>query len=168
MIKIVPTLFAEAKPTGRRNWDEPVQRAALARIAYHGIALLLSERNAAVADWPSLVSGALRDEALARSMWEVRHRAILVDLIDRLGAAGIEALLLKGTAAAYDLYANSAARIRGDTDLLVREQELTGARRFLEGSGFRCQEDEDGVPVTLRSQESWAVQAGDGSHHVII
>jgi hypothetical protein len=51
--------------------------------------------------------------------------------------AGIEAVCLKGFAIAHTHYADPAARILGDLDLLVRAADLDRTIRLLAGHGFR-------------------------------
>ena len=163
-----------ARAVGGRDAEYPgawVAPAAidrlLDRISYHGVAVLLAE-NAVVLDrWPAEVGERVRERALAQSMWEVRHRALLCDLLGRLEGRGIASMFLKGTAMAYDLYDNPAARARGDSDLLVEERAVGAARECLVQAGFVLLGDSDGLPQSLRLQESWSTDAGDGSNQVI-
>ena len=138
----------------------------IARIAYHGIAGLLNEQVRQLRNWPVPVKDYLRDQGIALAMWELRHKALLGDLLDRLAEAGVSPLLLKGTALAYDLYPLPATRARGDTDLLVGEVDLVAVRRILEGLGYALQSPE-GIADDLALQEVWSIGCGSGtSHHI--
>ena len=141
-------------------------QALLGRIAYHGVAGLLVSENR-LAHWPAALVDEVRELALAQTMWELRHAATLRPLLKQFADAGIATLLLKGTALAYDLYPNPSERARCDSDLLIREQDLSLARRLLSEAGF-CPPSEGGfLPPSLRSQESWNLLAADGSGHCI-
>jgi hypothetical protein len=141
------------------DWSEEDSALAVRRAFYHGIAGLL-----ATADLPPAAEP-LRDEARARAMWELRHRTLLVPLLDAFGSAGISALLLKGTALAYTLYAEPAARSRGDTDLWIREEDLGPARAILQDQGFT--RDSGGQADAMQFEEGWSLHAADGSSHSI-
>ena len=137
------------------------------RIAYHGIAGLLNERASSLGGWPAPVIGYLHDQGIALAMWELRHKAVLGDLLGGLAVAGVEPLLLKGTALAYDLYLLPATRARGDTDVLVAAGDLAAARTVFEGLGYRLQSLEEGIADDLALQEVWSLNCGAGtSHHI--
>ena len=140
--------------------------ALLERIAYHGVAGLLTNGTELEGSTPQLVEEA-RPIAVAQSMWELRHAAVLRELLTAFRDAGIPALLLKGTAIAYDLYASPAERARGDSDLLIHDRDLDRARLLLREAGFDPPEDGAFLPPSLRSQESWTSEAGDGSRHCV-
>jgi hypothetical protein len=140
---------------------------ALERIDYHGIAGLLAERADKLRDWPSAIVDAIRERALSQSMWELRHRLIVGQLLERMAAAGVVALLLKGTALAYDVYDRPASRRRGDTDLLVAPDGRASARKILHDCGFNRELEEQDMPEALRSQEGWTCNSQDGTSHSI-
>jgi hypothetical protein len=136
------------------------------RAVYHGGTGLLMARVAQLAGWPNDLLSQLRGEALAQTMWEVRHRSILVPLLTALDAAGVQTVLLKGTALAYGLYQAPAQRSRGDTDLLVIPDDLERARDVLRAQGFmtNLQMAELNAP---ERQESWIFTAPDGGRHEV-
>ena len=82
------------------------------RALYHGLAGILVNRPRAILGWPAAVIDRLRQQALGQGMWELRHKLVVVALIEALAQAGVSAILLKGTALAYDLYADPAERCR--------------------------------------------------------
>ena len=88
--------------------------------------------------------GALHGAARAATACElVRQRETSLAL-DRLAAAGVHPILLKGTALAYSVYADPTERPRVDTDLLIRCDQLDAARRALVDCGYRAQLQCDG------------------------
>jgi hypothetical protein len=150
------------------DWDsEGGADAVVERIAYHGIATLLNERSAMLENWPTAVREQIRKTALAQSMWELRHALVIGTLLEGLTNAGVPHLLLKGSAIAYDLYQNPAARERGDTDLLVPKDKRDAAREILNESGFRREIEDQDLPEALRSQEPWSFTSEDASIHSI-
>lgn len=83
-----------------------------------GVQVILHDR-AQHLPWPDHVLSALRRNALARAGWELAHLHLLRRVLRALVAAGVEALLFKGTALAYGLYPQPFWRVRADTDLLI-------------------------------------------------
>jgi Uncharacterised nucleotidyltransferase len=67
------------------------------------------------------------------------HELITQAILDRLAAAGIRALALKGSALARDLYHDVAWRRAGDIDILVAARDLAGAIRVVERMDWRWQ-----------------------------
>lgn len=150
------------------DWtDDAVVEEALARIAYHGVAGLLTESADLLSGWPVSIREKIREQSLARSMWELRHKIVLGGVLTGLSTSGITSLLLKGSALAYDLYRNPAARERGDTDLLVDKQDRHAARRVLAICAFEREVETQELPDALRSQEIWTFTSDDGTSHSI-
>lgn len=139
----------------------------LRRINYHGVAGLLAQRPERLIDWPDAVTQPIREQAVAQAMWELRHRATLSELLAAFAGAGIVAVLLKGTALAYDLYPVPATRSRGDSDILIAPDDLGQARAILRRLGFRGQAPEHGAIDDFALQEVWS-HIGDNrmEHHV--
>ncbi|WP_295634724.1 nucleotidyltransferase family protein [Novosphingobium sp.] len=149
-------------------WNAPdVTQAFVARALYHGIAGVLINRSNAMEGWPAPVVGCLGQQALGQGMWELRHKLVVVGLIEALAKAGVPALLLKGTALAYDLYADPAERCRGDTDVLVAPAQITQSRDVLEARGFVRESAGEGLFGDLHAQEIWRHVSDDGFEHVI-
>ena len=136
-----------------------------ARIGYHGIAGLIADRGAQLADWPDAILGPVRQQAIALAMWELRHKELLGDVLGALAEAKIVALLLKGTAVAYDLYSTPATRARGDSDLLIAPQDLAATRAILTSLGYRCQPLDDAIADDLALQEVWGITCDKGTTH---
>lgn len=146
------------------TWPEEMEAAPdllLQRTHYHGLCGLL----AASASWPPSIDAAIRREAVARAMWELRHRQLMEELLSVLEAAGVRALLLKGTALAYLYYEEPAHRSRGDTDLWVAPQQVEPARRVLAEHGFACTAAAD-PHDPMQLEEGWA-HGADGQTHIV-
>ncbi|MDX2170540.1 MAG: nucleotidyltransferase family protein [Deltaproteobacteria bacterium] len=80
---------------------------------------------------------ALRDAYRATAM---RNLVLLHELgssLQRLAAAGVEAIVLKGAALLLPLYGGLAMRPMADLDILIRREDQPRAQRVLLQSGFR-------------------------------
>ncbi len=98
-------------------------------------------------------------------MWELRHRQILAGLLEALAARGMRALVIKGTALAYDLYPDAALRPRGDTDLLIAPSDLDRVRELLAAQGFSRPTGENAPAGS--TQEVWhIVPPGSTAHDI--
>lgn len=137
------------------------------RALYHGVTGLLMARAAHMIDWPEDFRSRLRAEAVTQTMWEIRHRTVLIPLLAALDKDGVKSVLLKGTALAYGLYPAPAQRSRGDTDLLVAPADLDRARAVLTAEGFFSDELMAEVGAALERQESWVFTSADGSRHEV-
>ena len=146
----------------------PVEIAAAAgveRILYHGIAGLLAGRTDQIADWPGDLTRPIREQAVAQAMWEMRHKVVLAPLLGALAEAGITALLLKGSALAYDLYPEPAARSRGDSDILVAPGDLVATCTILASLGF-APDAVGGLADDHALQRIWSKHDGGLTHHI--
>ena len=94
----------------------------------------------------------LRELAIRAAGVEPQRLADLREVIAALSARGIDALVLKGSALAYELYDAPELRPRGDTDLLIAASALERTREVLGGLGFSeipGSGDEHGVRQTM-------------------
>ena len=149
------------------NWDDAASIEAVGKAAiYHGIAGLLVERAAAIGDWPAGTMSRLRDQARAQAMWELRHHQLLARLLAAWNAAGVRALVMKGTALAYDLYGSPAARSRADTDLLVPADQAARAKAILTEQGY-AKGVLGGVNEKFALQQPWTLALANGGSHSI-
>lgn len=128
------------------------------RAAYHGVGPLLLARTGAEV---------FRDDARVLAMWELRHRHVVVGLLQALASAKVRCVVMKGTALAYGLYPEPALRPRGDSDLLIAPEDLDPARAILRERAFVPLFDQDTAPDAGRSQEPWRLVSPDGSAHDI-
>jgi hypothetical protein len=119
----------------------------LERSAFHGVQALLhhllNSEQAIAQGWPQEVLGECHRQAIAWTMWELRHQALLKEVLERLARLDVEPVIFKGTALAYGLYPSPVLRSRGDTDLLVsfldrgRVAEALVSLGFLRDAGVR-------------------------------
>lgn len=153
---------------GTAPWREGIDSEVVAaRAIYHGIAGILIDHSVRIADWPIDVLDRLRQQAMAQNMWEMRHKLVVTDLLDRVAAGGISVRLLKGTAFAYGIYPRPGQRPRGDSDILIAPRDLSRARSVLSDAGFSpCLEIRTTSTVD-RLQEVWTMRHPDGSIHEI-
>jgi hypothetical protein len=133
------------------------------RARFHGIAVLLGHAQDALSGWPAPVADAVRGEMRLAALWEELHRKMIAGIIARLAETGVTTIVMKGTALAYLHYAEPATRRRGDTDLLIRPEDVAAARAVLEQAGCYRRED----PHGLYFQETWLVDCGAGMVHSI-
>ena len=91
----------------------------------------------------------LREQAMRAAVTEPLRLADLRRVLGALGGAGVEALILKGTALAYDFYPSAELRPRGDVDLLVAE--FARAAEVLRGLGYEAHAN-SGDELALRQQ----------------
>lgn len=143
--------------------DWPGVETTIERINYHGINGLLvdaAQRNR----WPGALQSAIRNQATAQAMWDMRHRTLLAELFAQLAARGIRHAVLKGTALAYQLYDIPYQRGRADSDLLVEADGVAQTRAALRDIGFVPSWGEM-TDLNLAFQEGWHLSHGDGSFH---
>lgn len=148
-------------------WPNDMDAKVVAeRAIYHGIAGLLLAHASHLTGWPPDLRARLHAEAVAQTMWEIRHRTVLTPLLAALSAAGVASVILKGTAFAYGIYPAPAQRSRGDTDLLIAASDLDRARAIFTAQGFVCDAlmAETAAP---ERQESWRFTASDGGLHEV-
>ncbi len=151
------------------QWEAPpgsaLEDAFLHRVRFHGVVALLHECGAQFASWPSTIVNALRSDALAHAMWELSHQQVLSRLVAKLSEKNISPLFFKGTALAYDLYANPVWRSRCDTDLLVDHRDLDQFREIVSLLGFRRGQAIPGLLISY--EESWTLHTQEGSVHAL-
>lgn len=78
----------------------------------------------------------LRDEAIHAAILEPLRADDLTEVLPALAQRGVEALILKGGALAYQVYASPELRPRGDCDLLIDVRCVDDAREVLRAMGF--------------------------------
>lgn len=133
----------------RVAWPE-LSAAEVEALVQHGVAPLVYD----VAGVPELRGEAIRAAAAetlrARDLREVMH------------TLGDRALIIKGSALAYQIYARPELRPRGDTDLLISAEAIEETRAILRGLG--CEElpasgDEHGLrqSVFMRRGQTYDV-----------
>ena len=139
----------------------------LAAARYHDVLPLLDAalRRSEVVGLPAELREACRDARRAQAVFELAHRAEMIRVFDALAAAGATALVLKGTALAYNLYPNPALRPRGDTDLLIPEALRGTTDRVLDQLGYR--QCEGGEGDLIHYESTWERADPSGLFHVL-
>ena len=112
-------------------------------------------------DWPPDIRDELARYVRTMAVKEFVREQEIVTAIDRLASEGVHPILLKGTALAYSAYTVPSSRPRGDTDLLIRRDEVDTARRVMSGLGYAQPLQSDGE---LQLCQFW-VERRD-RHHV--
>lgn len=138
------------------------------RALYHGVSVLIAAKYDVHHVLPAAVVAALRHQALAEAMWDLRHRQVIGPVLEALAEAGVCSVILKGTALAYSVYSAPSSRPRGDTDLLASPSQRSAVYRCFLQHGFeRSPEENIGAPNDLHRQELWRRKLSDGSEHLI-
>lgn len=138
------------------------RRRLLHRIDLNSAGPLLALRTAPD-DLPDDLAQALRQRLIAREMWEEQHKRLLTQALDALTQAGLRPILMKGTALAYSHYPRPAARVRGDSDILIEEDGRDHAFEALERAGFARPLTAGGA--TLVAEALFEKQALSGGLH---
>ncbi len=128
--------------------------------AGQGMAPLLFRRISKqdCSDWPSDLLARLKETALRQAAAELLLEADLRALLQAFAEAGIQPLLLKGTALAYSLYSEPWLRPRCDTDLLIAESEREKAAAVLRQLGYAPLLEEKTEYLSSQMSYSKAVQ----------
>jgi hypothetical protein len=108
-----------------------------AQAELHGMAPLLWHhlRNAQL-EIPAETARTLRGLYLRHRLNNQIHTRVLLELVEILGRAGIQPLVLKGLALACEYYSDPALRPVSDIDLLFKQDEVLPALRLLKDAGF--------------------------------
>lgn len=168
----IEQMLAAATGGARTPWPADLsspegEDAVIGEILYHGISGLLIRDASKLDDWPDAIVSAVHEQARGQAMWEMRHRIVVADMMKELADDDVEALILKGTSLAYDLYEEPACRARGDSDILIRDADLARARAVLERSGFHRRLADERSHHELDLQEMWRLDCADGTRHDI-
>ena len=155
----------EESPNWPSTCGDDLETIFIRRAQYQGVTALLHERLQRLSAWPYAVRQAVRQHALARAVWELRHQQVLGDVLAALRTRDIEPVLFKGTALAYGLYANPVWRERGDTDMIVAEQDWGRASDALISLGFQRNAGVSGEFVSY--QDSYTKEIDGGGRHII-
>lgn len=144
--------------------DATAAEAFGARARLHGVEALL-HAGPLDGSWPPELRGAFKEQAIGQAIWELRHQQVLAQVIESLAAAGVQPLLIKGTALAYSLYPDPALRTRADTDLIIPAHRRDAVFAALEALGFERDLAVSGEFVSYQS--NFSGRAGDGTAHTL-
>src|SRR5262245_43911926 len=82
------------------------------------------------------LGAALQRELRQAAAFDAWREQDLTGLLDALASGAVDALLMKGAALAYMIYDAPHLRVRVDTDLLIRREQLEAAERVLAAQGW--------------------------------
>ena len=155
---------------GRFDWgaceDGVADAVADASIA-HGVDGLVWERlGDAVAPAAVRMREALDERVRAAATRELLAQRELRRVLASMAAAGVPALLMKGSALAYSIYHQPWLRQRTDSDVLVNRGDLVAASRALEEIGYR-RTDALSTGELVSHQVAFERTDAHGAHHVI-
>lgn len=136
-------LLRGEQPAWPYGQDESFVASFLEQAEDHGLLPLLHHvfhrKSANSEGWPQAVLEACRQQAIAHTMWEMRHQNLLTQVLEALSAAGTKPVLIKGTVLAYTLYPSPALRTRADSDLIIAPQDRFKVAEILKANGFAGQ-----------------------------
>lgn len=162
---LLSALLRGEQPAWPAGTDGASARSVIERAAYHGVLALLHDRlrqpPEAERTWPDAILEACREGSVRLAMWELRHRAVLRNILCELAAAGIRPVLFKGTALAYTLYPESVLRSRGDTDLIIPPQARAVVAEALDRCGFEREMGVSGESISYQASFSRSEPGGD-------
>ena len=131
---------------GEQGTWPPLSDDDVSALVEHGVAPLVY----ATQPLPELRSAAIRAAAMESLRADDLH-----GVLRELASRNIEAIITKGTALAYDVYAAPELRPRGDVDLLVSRVQASAAIDAFRSLGYKDQltsGDEHGVRQVLLSR----------------
>lgn len=111
----------------RAEWPSDLADAEVRAIVEHGVAPLV---------YAAQPLAALRGDAIRAAAIEPLRAEDLRGVLRELAARGIDVLITKGSALAYDVYAVPELRPRGDVDLLVSDARAGDAIAAFRALGF--------------------------------
>ena len=131
-----------------RGVQLPLSMALVESARHHDVHLLIAQQRASQEDGVSsaVLATALRSAAITDLYREYELRRVL----GLLAAGGVKALLLKGAALAYTVYAAPHLRPRGDLDLLIAHTDLQAADQALLAAGWLRAVEHDHESITTQ------------------
>ena len=136
----------------------------LVRARMHGVVPLLHAAGLPPGA-PIELHDACRAESIERAMWELRHQQVVTEALASLVSAGLNPVLIKGSALAYSVYPSPAMRGRADTDIVIPARQRDAAFAALEASGFRREFGVAGEFVSYQS--NFNKDTGDRIGHTL-
>lgn len=115
---------------------EPLWPDVLAYAGDQGVAPILA-LAASRAGWSAQFDDAIRPRVIAEAALALARARELRRVIERLHAAGVRPLVIKGAQLEYTLYDVPGTRPRSDSDLLIDDRDRDRVRAFLEELGYQ-------------------------------
>lgn len=113
------------------HFEQALYLQGLYPLIYH-----LCKEDPAWMTWPSEIRNKTQKTAVQHAAHELIVETKTRHLLTTLQAAGIPAIVLKGTAIAYTHYNDTSTRTRGDVDLFFLRSDLNRAFGILEAEGY--------------------------------
>lgn len=140
--KILAGLLSESTAESWPEWADIDATAFAASCVANGVAALvhnLLSKQQQHTRPPEALLTALRDVTTRSVVFENQHARLLGEVGNRLAAAGIQPLIFKGSALAYQLYDPPFTRERCDTDMLFESKQaaLATAEVLTKDLGFQ-------------------------------
>lgn len=102
----------------------------------HEVAGLVVDGLAARTDWPAAIREELTRHVSGDAAIELLRRRELAGVLESVGAAGVEPILIKGASLAYTMYRAPYCRPRVDTDLLILRKDVDAVRDAMTRRGY--------------------------------
>lgn len=156
--------------SGEYEWDQHGDSVDLATLRdeaiHHGVDALLWDALAEAGGTGRAVRDLLDSRVRAAAARDVFVRRDLSAIVDALSTADVPALITKGTALAYTVYAQPWLRPRTDTDLLVRHEDVAASAQAFEQCGY-VRSDAVSTGELVSHQCAFERIDSHGVHHVI-
>jgi hypothetical protein len=128
----IPRRDVLLEPSG---WEALAGDAESARLSPLVHAFLEPQRH----DVPEAAMRQLDALALRHRVWHRERAAALIEILQALERISVKALVLKGGALAWMIYASPALRPMGDLDILVSRRDARPVQSLLARLGFHVQ-----------------------------
>ena len=130
--------LARAIAGRREDFGDVAPDALWAALADNAVVVLLAARHreGSITGLDEALGERLALNEKAFALLDADHRRQAARLLDRLSAAGLDALLIKGLAVALRYYPDSRLRQRVDIDVYLRRDQESELRRVLEDAGY--------------------------------
>lgn len=111
-------------------------------LEFHGLtSLAYLYGQGSNAGFSTKTTESLKSKHIVTTIWEQSHARFIETSINKLKAAEISPLVFKGTAMAYSHYEHPASRLRGDTDIMVSNEQYKKTAQILMADGWSSTPD---------------------------
>lgn len=135
---------------------------------YHGVGPLIAHvlsNDPGNSGTASRLLGVFQSQGHAETALDLVRERELVRVLEALAQCSIHPLLIKGSPLAYTHYPSPALRVRGDTDILITEEQSDSTRQTLLELGYKSPNAVSGEWVS--HQYTMEKQDGLGVDHVL-
>jgi len=117
--------------------------------------------------WPSVIRDRLASETRLWTLKSSLRRAEIVRVLEAMGNASVDALLLKGLPLGYSIYSSPGLRPSCDVDLFIRDSDREGVDVLLRSLGYQCLPFEVSARTPDTGQRTYDLQSDNGYWHRI-